>query len=66
VGLGFRRRRRGAVLEVDGDGISSVLGNRGGVDDVQGVEAKTMTSGRCPKLPGATGRGDRRLGVVWQ
>jgi hypothetical protein len=34
VELGFRRRRRGAVLEVDGDGISGVLGNRRGVDGV--------------------------------
>jgi hypothetical protein len=30
------------ALEVDGDSISKVLGNRGGVDSEQGVEAKTM------------------------
>jgi hypothetical protein len=34
VELGFHRRQRGAVLEVDGDGVSDVLGNRGGVDGV--------------------------------
>jgi hypothetical protein len=30
------------ALEVDLDGVSEVLGNRGGVDSEQGVEAKTM------------------------
>jgi hypothetical protein len=30
------------ALEVEGDGVSEVLGNRGGGDSEQGVEAKTM------------------------
>jgi hypothetical protein len=30
------------ALEVDGDSIFEVLGNRGGVDSEQGVDAKTM------------------------
>jgi hypothetical protein len=30
------------ALEVDGDGVSEVLGNRIGVDSEQGVKAKMM------------------------
>jgi hypothetical protein len=64
VNLGFCRHRRACTLEVHGDGVSEVLGNRGGVDSEQDVKAKTMARWRCPKLPGTTVRSDRRLAVV--
>jgi hypothetical protein len=64
VDLGFRRRRRACALEADGDGVSDVLGNRGGVDSEQDIEAKTMARWRCPKLPGTAVRSDRRLAAV--
>jgi hypothetical protein len=42
------------ALEVDGDGVSEVLGNRGGVDSEQGVEVKTMARQGTRGFPAAT------------
>jgi hypothetical protein len=39
---------------VDVDGISEVLGNIGGVDNVQGVEAKMMARQGLRGFPAAT------------
>jgi hypothetical protein len=55
------------ALEVDGDGISEVLGNRGGVDSEQGVEAKMMARQGPREFPAATvdvTRGSGRIGEV--
>jgi hypothetical protein len=42
------------ALEVDGDDVPEFLSNRGGVDSVQDVEAKTMARQGPRKLPAAT------------
>jgi hypothetical protein len=40
---------------VDGDGVSKVFGNRGGVDSEQDVEAKTLARQGPREFPAATG-----------
>jgi hypothetical protein len=62
--LGFRR---GRAQEVDGFGVPEVLGNRGGVDSVQGVQEMMMARQRARKFPAATAACDWsswRVGVV--
>jgi hypothetical protein len=49
------------ALEVDGDGISEVLGNRTGVDSEQGVEAKMMARQGPREFPAATVARDWRF-----
>jgi hypothetical protein len=49
--LGFQR---GHALEVDGDDVPEFLSNRGGVDIVQDIEAKTMARQGPREFPTAT------------
>jgi hypothetical protein len=49
--LGFWR---GRAQEVDGVGVPEVLGNRGGVDSVQGVPAMMMARQGPREFPAAT------------